>query len=196
VRFLRVIIMASGLSKRFGTNKLFAQVNGRPMYCSVLNNVSAFFKNHPEAGIGIVVSAYEEILHQADQLGLIPIFNANPEEGQANSIKIGLAFSLKDDFMKHEAAVFLTADQPWLKTETLSDFLLSASSTSNGFLCASAKDVLGSPVSFDQRYYPELFALKGDSGGKAVVKNHLDEVEYFDMDISELRDIDVPEDIV
>ncbi len=196
VRFLRVIIMASGLSRRFGTNKLFAPVNGQPMYCSVLNNVSTFFKNHPDAGIGIVVSAYEEILREADQLGLTAIDNANPEEGQANSIKIGLAWPLKDDFVKHEAAVFLTADQPWLRPETLSDFMLAARSTPAGFLCASAKEVSGSPVSFDQKYYPELFDLTGDGGGKAVMKRHLEDVDYFDINSNELRDVDVPQDIV
>lgn len=196
MRFLRVIIMASGLSRRFGTNKLFASVNGQPMYCSVLHNVSAFFKNHPDAGIGMVVSAYEEILQEADQLGLTAVYNANPEEGQANSIKIGLAFPLKDEFVKHEAAVFLTADQPWLRPETLSDFMMAARTTPAGFLCAAAKDVSGSPVSFDQKYYPELFDLRGDCGGKAVMKKYLEDVVYFDINSNELRDVDVPNDIV
>ncbi len=196
-RYLRIVIMASGLSRRFGENKLLVEVKGKPMYHYVLENVSTFLKKYPEVGTGIVVSSYDEILSQGKALGLKPVCNEQPEIGQSESIKLGLSFPLnldERDSIK-EVAVFLTADQPWMKSDTLERFLLKALRAEAGFLCSSFDGVSGNPVSFDERYYPELMELKDDRGGKSVMKKHQNEVNYVEMDGDELRDVDIPEDL-
>lgn len=195
-RHLRIVIMASGLSRRFGENKLLVKVKGRPMYSPVLENVSAFLRKNPDKATGIVVSSYEEILSYGRNLGLNTVFNENPEKGQSESIKLGLSFSLDKDGERRESTVFLTADQPWMRQETLEKFLLEVLETKAGFLCASVHGVPGNPVSFEEAYYPELMALQGDYGGKNVMKSHLRDVVYMEIDGDELRDVDQQKDLI
>ncbi len=194
--YLRIIIMASGLSRRFGENKLLVEIDGKAMINHVLENVAQFLKKHPEKGTAIVVSSYDEILAKGRSLGLATLKNNQPELGQSESIKLGLSFSLNLDEKVEEVAVFLTADQPWMKAQTLEAFLLKATESESGFLCTSHKKIPGSPVSFREKYYPELLELQGDQGGKVVMKKHLHDVRFFEVDKDELKDVDCPEDLI
>ena len=49
-----------------------------------------------------------------------------------------------------------------------------------GILCASHRGELGNPVIFSNCYKEELMQLKGDVGGKKVLKKHLADVTLFD----------------
>ena len=47
---------------------------------------------------------------------------------------------------------------------------------------------------FQEKFVPELMALTGDVGGKAVVKAHLSEVFQYEADSElSLQDIDTPQ---
>lgn len=188
--------MASGLSRRFGENKLLLEIEGKAMFNHVLENVAQFLKKHPEKGTAIVVSSYDEILTQGRSLGLATLKNNHPTLGQSESIKIGLFHPLNLDQNVEEVAVFLTADQPWMKAQTLEAFLLKAIESESGFLCASHNEIPGSPVSFNEKYYPDLLELQGDQGGKVVMRRHLNDVTFFDVDKGELKDVDSPEDLM
>ena len=194
-RHLRIIIMASGLSRRFGENKLLVDIDGKPMAHYVLENVSKFLMKYPDQGTGIVVSSYDEILNTGKLLGLKCVQNKYPERGQSESIKLGLLQPIEVDEDKKEAAVFLTADQPWMAEDTLEAFLLKAMETKSGFLCARNNKISGSPVSFDEKYYPDLLKLQGDQGGKKVMNKFLNDVAYVEIDQKELKDIDSPQDL-
>lgn len=194
-RYLRIIIMASGLGRRFGENKLLQSVAGVPMYQHVLGLVLSFIRKHPDKGEVVVVSAYEEILLEAEDSGCLSVRNPHPERGISETVRLGLLKPLERGG-RPESAVFLTADQPWLTYETLERFLLLAGETEEGFLCARNGEILGSPVSFQEKYYEELLHLQGDQGGKAVMKRHQEHVRYFEVPIRELKDVDFQEDLV
>lgn len=193
-RYLRIIVMASGLGRRFGENKLLQSVGGVPMYQHVLRLVLSFIRKYPDRGEIVVVSAYEEILHEAERWGCRGVKNPHAERGISESIKLGIR-TRRDHGEKPETAVFLTADQPWMEYETLERFLLLAGEMEEGFLCARSGDILGNPVSFHEKYYDELMLLQGDQGGKAVMKRHLEEVRYFEVPLRELKDVDFREDL-
>lgn len=195
-RYLRIIVMASGLSRRFGENKLLVEIDGKPMVHYVLENVSTILRKHPDIGTGIVVSSYDEILKTGKLLGLKGIQNRDPEKGQSESIKLGLGLPLDAGEERREAAVFLTADQPWMAQNTLEKFLLEAVETEAGFLCAINNNISGSPVSFDEKYYSELLQLQGDQGGKRVMNQYLEDVAYLEIDKKELKDVDLPQDLL
>ena len=63
-----------------------------------------------------------------------------------------------------------------------------------GIGCLSYQGVMGNPVIFQGKFVPELMALTGDVGGKAVVKAHLSEVFQYEADSElSLQDIDTPQ---
>ena len=57
-------------------------------------------------------------------------------------------------------------------------------------------DSLEIPVFFSGKYYPELLALTGDTGGKRVMRKYMQDVALLEVpDKKELTDMDIPPDI-
>ena len=55
-----LIMLAAGNSRRFGSNKLLYEIEGKPMYLHVLEQLKQVQKKIPDSGI-IVLTQYQEI---------------------------------------------------------------------------------------------------------------------------------------
>ena len=87
--------------------------------------------------------------------------------------------------------MFFVADQPFLKKNTVEEFVSAFFKTDRGIGCISYDGKSGNPVIFHERYVPELLKIEGDKGGKSVVNQHLEDVFLFEIpDEIELKDID------
>ncbi|HHX38221.1 MAG TPA: nucleotidyltransferase family protein [Clostridiaceae bacterium] len=188
---LRIIVMASGLSRRFGSNKLLRPIAGRPMFMHILNLLHGYQTECMETTDVIVVSAWPEILKAADEFGFIAVRNEENEKGIAESIKLGLA---APGSFEPDLAAFFTADQPFFSATSLQKFVRTALLQSDRITCVRAGKRLGNPVAFPRDLFGELQALEGDVGGKAVLRKHPKRVFYVDVPLHELQDIDTPED--
>ena len=198
-RRLRLVVMAAGLSRRFGDkDKLLHPWNGGPLYRPVLRAVAACTRAFPGQVMGVVVANRTAIRRESADLGLVTLDNPDAASGQASSIKRGLAAPLVWPAGTNggEAVVFIPADQPGLSAEGLQGFCEEAQTTPCGLLRSISKTGrYGSPVSFDRIYYAELLELTGDQGGKAVLKRHPEDQATYLMPDSELQDIDTPADL-
>ena len=58
--------------------------------------------------------------------------------------------------------------------------------------CLSCGGRRGNPAWFSARFRPELEALSGDTGGRAVLQRHLEEAVLVPAAPEELEDIDLP----
>ncbi len=202
-RYLNLILMAAGNSERYGANKLLAFIQGKPMYRHIFDHLVRYQDEHAENCRVTVVSQYDEILEAAVEAGLEAVRNPRPEDGISLTIRLGIEAGQKKlhkltagdkipDDPDREGAVFFTADQPFIRYETLESYLQSAHRIETGILAAAHDGISGNPVSFDQAYYPELLELSGDVGGKRVMNRHPDDVSFFEMEPLELVDIDRP----
>ena len=97
--------------------------------------------------------------------------------------------------------MFFVADQPWLSERTVETFLEFMKKVSDGdresrpIGCVSRLGEPGNPVWFSAFYKDELLALSGDRGGKRVMKAHMDQVHFFEVEEErELWDVDTLED--
>ena len=192
-RHLILILMAAGNAKRFGKNKLQAEIDGKPMYRHILEHLGRYKPAYPEDCDLVVVSQFRNILDETEHLGGIAIENDRPEDGISRTIRLSLeGLPVKEN----EAAVFFTADQPYLTYDTVERFLLQAAVEEKGILSARSGLGMGNPVSFDKKYYGELRALKDDEGGRLVALAHEEDPAWFEADDLEMRDIDRPGDVV
>lgn len=99
---LSMIYMASGFGKRFGSNKLLASFEGRPLYTyglSALEKGAQILEK--KSGISceiITVSQYPQILESARCLisGGKVLENPFSEEGITASIRLGVAAAWED----------------------------------------------------------------------------------------------------
>ena len=88
----------------------------------------------------------------------------------------------------------MVCDQPFIKKETIERIVSKFCECNKGITAVSKDGVIGNPVLFSKKYIDELLSLKGDTGGKKVLKRHLDDVELVEaQDKIELIDIDTQE---
>jgi CTP:molybdopterin cytidylyltransferase MocA len=178
------VILAAGLGRRFGGGKLFAEFDGIPLYKRAFSAVpQALFRDT------VVVSAEREILVEAETMGFRPVRNPRPEDGISLSIRLGLE-ALGDC----EGALFMVGDQPLLRRETVSALMAAARENPGCILAPVRQDGSpGNPCYFPARFFPELMALTGDTGGRRVIRTHPEALRTLAVDERELTDTDSPE---
>lgn len=189
---ITIIYLAAGNSRRFGSNKLFYEVNGRPMYRHLLERLMNICSRHEDWQLR-VVSQYRELLTAPGQSAAVPVYSPDSSKGASYSIKAGLNSDRNGQQPEAEAYAFFVADQPWLSEETAEAFLLQMEKEKAllGSVCHAG--VPGNPTWFSAGFVPELMALSGDWGGRAVLRNHPELVSWFEVkEKRELLDLDLP----
>jgi len=106
---LGCVIMAAGNARRYGQNKLAAQLRGRSLILRALEAVPA-----KELEAAVVVTQYPEVMDLAEAFRFAAIRNEHPDWGISHTIRLGLE-ALGDC----EAALFQVSDQPMLCRETV-----------------------------------------------------------------------------
>ena len=187
-----MIYLAAGLSSRYGSNKLLEMVDGKPMFRHLLDILTVMKEEEPHRYELVVVTAYDEIEESVKGLPVKVVRNNNQELGASHSTKVGLEAC--GEIGQHDHVMFAVADQPYVQEDELFGFIHMYKRSYKGIGCLSYQGVMGNPVIFQGKFVPELMALTGNVGGKAVVKAHLSEVFQYEAD-SELRlqDIDTPQ---
>jgi len=134
--------------------------------------------------------------------------NMDWQNGQSSSIQAGLQalrqLSLVNSFPKSDddagsqervgAAIFLLADQPQITSSIITALTEKHAQTLGAVLAPLVADRRANPVLFDRATFPDLMALSGDVGGRAVFSKY--PVMYLPWhDQSLLLDVDTPEDL-
>jgi molybdenum cofactor cytidylyltransferase len=129
--------------------------------------------------------------------GQRPLVVENPgwADGQSTSIRVGLGALVNSD-VAHEpagAAVFLLADQPQSPATLVRALVERHAQTLTPIVAPLVDGQRGNPVLFDRGVFPDLLALTGDVGGRALFARY--PVEWLPWhDARLLLDVDTPED--
>lgn len=212
---IHIIYMAAGNSRRFGSNKLFYELDGKPMYRHLLerlieikdryNKLKNAESNNPVIDITIV-TRYREIL---DYCSSIPdchaVLSPDSEKGISYTIKAGIMAVQEQKKLKKSSEVthhtaekeeyymFVVADQPYLKSQSvikLIDKVLENKGNIRLVFSLRCGDAVGNPCVFHSSLIPQLLSLEGDKGGRSVAKKY--DCVYVDIaDERELMDIDI-----
>jgi len=181
------VVMAAGLSTRFGQNKLLVELDGRSLIRRALDAVPS-----DKLDRVIVVTCFPEIQALAEAGGLEYVWNSRPEDGISLTIRLGLK-RLRD----FDAVMFMTSDQAWLSRTVLSAMVDFYCGNPGNIVSMSYGGVRGNPCIFPSVFFPELLALRGDTGGSAVIRRHEELLVLFEAgSANELKDIDIPSDII
>jgi len=98
--------------------------------------------------------------------GVRAVVNPAPEEGQSGSVRLGVAAATGEWYF------FMLADQPLLNRGDLLPLLECAGDRDGRIIYPVINGNPGAPSLFSSRFRPELLALSGDTGGRAVREAH------------------------
>lgn len=182
---VRLIYLAAGSSRRFGSNKLLYELEGKPLYRHLLDRLARVCMRH-EGWEVLVVTQYSEIYDAVVQEQLRAVLSPDSPKGASYSIRAGL-YAANDA----QACAFFVADQPYLTEESAEAFLETMERQQADIGCVTCGNETGSPVWFSRKYFQELSELNGDQGGRKVLKRHLEAAVFFPIEQErELEDID------
>ena len=197
---IHIIYMAAGNSRRFGSNKLFYELDGKPMYRHLLDHFVEIkdrynkLKSDSPAIDITVVTRYREIL---DYCSSIPdchaVLSPDSEKGISYTIKAGImAVQEQKKTGMQDYYMFAVADQPYLKSQSMIKLIGKVlENKGNIRLTFSLRcgDAVGNPCVFHSSLISQLLSLEGDKGGRSVAKKY--DCVYVDIaDERELMDID------
>ncbi len=175
--------MASGLSKRFGSNKLLARFQGRALLDIILDNTEGLFARR------VVVTRSEAAAELCRHRGVEVLLHTLP--GRNDAVRLGTTH-LQD----MDALVFCPCDQPLLRRESLKALLTSPHLRTDTIGRLVWQDRQGTPMVFGREYFPALCSLPTGKGGGYVAGLYPERVFSVSVgDPAELRDIDTPEDL-
>lgn len=182
---LRLIYLAAGNSRRFGSNKLLYEWEGKPLYRHLLDRLVRICARRQEWEV-VVVTQYPGIYEEMARSNIQAVFSPDSHKGASYSIRAGLQAAADA-----QACVFCVADQPFLTEESAETFLETMERQQADLGCVVCGSKTGNPVWFSQKYFRELSELKDDQGGRKVLKKHLEEAVLFAVENErELKDID------
>lgn len=179
------VILASGEGRRFGGNKLLAELGGRPLLDYVLCATEGlpFVRR-------VVVTRREDVRHYCAERGVEVLLHREPEK--SDTIRLGTA-ALAESGCTH--ALFCMGDQPLVKRESVERLLAAGRGDAEHIFRLAADGVPGAPVLFPAGYFAELGALpKGESGGY-VIRAHRAALRTVEAAARELWDVDTQEDL-
>jgi len=180
---LGCVVMAAGNARRFGENKLAAELDGRSLIRRALEAVP------PEAFDSVVVvTQYPEIASLAQEFHFTAIQNQHPDFGISHTIRLGL-IKLTDC----DGVLFLVSDQPLLRRESVAALVEFWKRQPEKIAALGHSGVRGNPCLFPARFFPELMELREDRGGNTVIRRHEEDLVLLETDAGELYDVDTAE---
>lgn len=187
-RFSRLgcVVMASGESRRFGSNKLIAPFAGS----TVLEHTLAAL---PSDLLDVrVVTRSPEVAELAEGCGSTAVLHDGPL--QSDTVRAGLA-AIGDA----PACLFAPGDQPLLSRDSVRALVLASAQHPEAIVRLAYGGVPGSPVIWPHNCFYALAALEGDVGGSELLRTRSDlasrVIPVEAERACELLDIDTPEQL-
>ena len=183
-RRVAALILAAGESRRFGSPKQLALLDGRSMLEHVLERARA-------SGLAPIVAVVPVWLSRPSALGdptLRWVRNPYPERGMSYSLRLGLE-ALPDETT---AVVILLGDQPRVAADTIATLL--AARGERPIVTTEAGGVLAPPVLIERSQFGLAAGLTGDAGLRDVLRQEPDLVRAIAVP-AHATDVDMPRDL-
>lgn len=176
--------MASGMGRRFGSNKLMADLNGMPMIEYILSATDALF------GRRVVVTRHGEIAAYCRSRRIEVVLHDLPY--RSDTVRLGV--ECMDAGIR--GCMFCPSDQPLLKRESLCRLCAAFGEDADGIFQLCWAQEVGTPVLFPRSCFADLACLPEGKGGNVLLKRQPERVRHVSaQDPWEMRDVDTPNDL-
>ena len=173
-----------------GRAKQLLTLGGQRMIEAALGNLQKSRVDEIIVVLGFAAAEVRPFVEGKDRVAVV--MNPRFEEGMSTSIHEGM----RALDTRTSGILIALADQPLIPPEVINRLIEDFATGTQGIVLPVYQDQQGHPVIFDRKQYEgKLLALRGDVGGREIVKNHPEdvlEVEVASRGI--VMDIDAPED--
>lgn len=186
---ITALVLAAGRSSRMGpVNKLLADVEGQPMVRRV---AEAALASRAEAVIAVSGHEREKVEAALSGLGLTTVHNPDHAAGLSSSLHRGLA-ALPPNA---EGVIVCLGDMPRVSAAVIDRLIAAFNPLEGRAICLPTwQGKRGNPVLLARRFLPEIQAISGDIGAKALIADYPEAVAEVPMaDDGVLLDIDTPD---
>lgn len=175
------VVLAAGGARRFGSDKLAADLDGKSVLQHVLDGLATFDFHE----IVMVTRPDRTIVAP----GVRRIDNPHPDDGMGRSLSIGVSSLALAD-----AAFIVLADMPFLPRDIFGQLVVSLAN--HDIVVPRYHGQAGHPVLFSSVCFADLRCLEGDRGARALIDSGRYRVHFMDVDSDGvLRDVDRPDDL-
>lgn len=186
---IAAIILAAGIGRRAGRNKLLADINGEPLF---LRAVRAAVNS--KARPVFVITGYhaEEVEAALEDIDVNIIYNPAYHSGIRTSIELGL--KSVPNFCR--GAILIPADMPNLTPEFINKMLDEFNETEEKQLVtASLNGIKTNPVLWSKALYAEAGLVPENADLRPVFLAHSDYTTQVEEDADILLDVNYPYDL-
>ncbi len=181
---LGCVIMASGLGRRFGGQKLMEVFREKPLIQWALDATEGVFARR------IVVTRHEDVRDLCLSQNIPVLFHNLPK--RSDTVRLGLKTIVRNI----DGCMFCPADQPLLRQETVACLALCAVHEKKYIWRPSYEGSPGSPILFPRWTFSQLLHLPSGKGGNVIAKAYPKQVRLLPvLDPLELSDVDRPVDL-
>jgi molybdenum cofactor cytidylyltransferase len=166
---ISAILLAAGESNRMGQPKQLLPFGQSTIVERTIDNLL-----NSAVSETIVVLGYrdEEIRKTIAGKPVKLVINPDYQQGMSTSIIAGL----KQVDKRARAVLIALSDQPFVNSQTITSLVEAFIANNRGILIPVYQGRRGNPVIFTIKYKGELLNLKGDVGGREIIKRHPDDV--------------------
>jgi len=185
------VVLAAGESRRFGAQKLVADLAGEPL---LQHSIRCLL----EGGATVVVvvtppAEGQRILKERVPLfgdpRVRPIVNPDPALGMFSSVRYGIALAA------NEPIVLLPGDMPFVRAATVAA-VLAEFARSREIVAPRFQGKRGHPLALPTWLSKAILRSGGETNLKDLLASHEDRRVYVDVDDPGiLRDVDTPQDL-
>ena len=182
-------MLAAGVSSRLGSPKQLLTYKGKTLLKHAVDEAT----NSSTDFIVVVVGANAAAcINEIDKAKATVVENKEWEIGMASSLTTGLKTILQQQPFIN-GVIFMVCDQPFISSVVLNELIKEHKQTGKPIVASNYGEAIGTPVFFQQSFFPALMQLKGDEGAKKIIQQHKDEVATISFPKGEI-DIDRKEE--
>ena len=180
------VIMASGMARRFGSNKLLHDFHGEPMMVRILRSTAATTMTHR-----LVVTRHQEVEAICQAENVPCLLHDLPRRSDTVHLGVEKLLSTEPDL---DGIMFAASDQPCLTAASIQNLCDAFSRDDHNIYRLCWEDTMGNPVIFPRSTFEALLNLPEGKGGGAVIKANPELVRTVSaLEERELIDCDTPE---
>jgi len=165
-----MILLAAGMSSRFGRNKLLEDLNGRTVIEHVLANCLSSKVDRTIIVLGFEHLRIKKVISNYD---CMVVLNPRFQDGQSSSIKAGLRAIHEDS----EAVLISPGDVPLITHEQIDALIGNFRKYGSKIAVTAHNEEIGHPILFDSSLFAELLRIDEEGQGlKEVITRHKDQI--------------------